>query len=179
MLTDRELEAQTRPGLGVTPRYGPKPPTADEVAPRGTKEWRDAWKRMDEWRRFQTQSGATAYDLGLRDEKSLGKHFFTRMRLGEYNPGARGNWIEANKNYQRGSYRPNDTNFYPFQGGTLGSFAGLGSSSSPGAPLYESPTFQGGMTSSAPTQAPGGVSANGMLIRRNRKPLTLGGMVGG
>jgi hypothetical protein len=179
MLTEQELKAQTMPGRGVSARYGPKPPTPDEVAARGTKAWRDAWRAQDEWRNYQTHSGATAYDLGLRDEKELGKHFFTRMRMGEYDPRARGNWIAANQGSQRGSYRPNDTNFYPFQGGTLGSFAGLGASASPGAPIYQAPTFQGGMSSAAPAQAPGGVHPSAMLIRRGRKPGTLGGLVGG
>jgi hypothetical protein len=116
LLNDQEYAAQFQPGRGVSSKYGAKPPTPDEVAPRGTPEWRAAFNAQDQWRGNNLKAGATAFDLGLRDQKELGKHFFTRMRMGEVDPRARGDWVQANTgpngSYARGSYRPNDDNFY-------------------------------------------------------------------
>ena len=68
-------------------RGDPKPPYPDDVAERGTKEWRDAFAAMQNWKEAQVaiRGGAGNLeatkkilgDLGFQDVKELGKHAFT------------------------------------------------------------------------------------------------------
>ena len=104
---------QSGAGKGTTQRYGPKPPSPDEVAPRGTPQWKAAWKAQDDWVKTQMSVGATLNDMGFRDEKELGKHMFQRAMAGDFEGvGERTGWLAANADNDRFTYRPNDTTAY-------------------------------------------------------------------
>lgn len=74
---------------GLRP-IGQKPPEADSVAERGTRDWRDAQGKMDAWEQQNLAAGRTLRDLGKDPVKGGGMSAY--MRYGDYQapPGAPG-----------------------------------------------------------------------------------------
>ena len=137
-------------GYGVSSRWGARPPEADEVAPRGTPAWRQAWQKMQDWIGLQLYTGATLGDMGFTREHEHGKQHFLRLSRGEYG-GFRKDWFDASGNFPR---------YYidPYTGQTRSTGGGGGGQRpSMGMPNQPAPTT--GMQSTGPSAAPGGPSA--------------------
>lgn len=141
-------------GHGVSLKIGARPPEADEVAPRGTPAWRQAWTRMQTWIQRQLHYGATLGDMGFTREHEHGKQNFLRLSRGEYG-GYRPDWWEGAKGHGRAYIDPYT--------GQVRNIAGSGGAAGNpqanpgfGAPR---PAPVTGLTATGPAAGPSGPSA--------------------
>lgn len=139
---------QERLGPGAAAKYGPRPPTADEVAPRGTPAWRAAWQRMHDWVQKQIFSGATLADMGFTREHEHGKQHFLKLQRGEYG-GFRRDWMDGARGHGRLYIDPYTGMTRPIAG-TGGPFGGPESLNAGAAP----PPPQTGLRSAGAPTAP-------------------------
>lgn len=174
---------QSGRGRGASARYGPRPPSPDTVAERGTKAWRDAFNAQRQWMQQQIFAGATLADMGFDPIRGRGLHAYTALSEGDFAPW-RGDWQRAARGSPRVYYDSLTGEMTPV-GGAAATTAPTGAPAPPtpfpappppAPPPGPSPTF--GTQSFGADGAGSAPTAYGRLRRRPtlRDLVTMGGV---